>query len=113
MRGRTLLFLIAVAAVAAPVCAQDPPDALPPAHIAFVDGSALVSHAGSESEPAVVNMPVVQGDRVQTLARSRVEIMFPDGAGIAIDADSNVEFLTATRVRVIAGTIEHLPARAI
>lgn len=101
-----LLLLIA----AAPVSAQE---AAAPSHISFVDGSATVFHADDDSEPAVVNMPIVQGDRVQTLGRSRVEVMFPDGASIVIDPDSDVEFVTATRVRVVAGAIEHRQAAVV
>ncbi len=114
-------LLIAAVITSAPVYAQD---TTPPAHIAFVEGSAIVYHAADrvtsdprgaqqDSEPAVVNMPIVQGDRVQTSARSRVEVMFPDGGGIAIESDTDVEFVTATRVRVIAGAIEHLPAQPV
>ena len=112
---RILQFFLAAALIALPVRAQD---AVPPAHISFVDGSAVVYHAFDnlspdargtrpDSEPAVLNMPIVQGDRVRTFAGGRVDVMFPDGASIAIDPDSEVEFVSATRVRVLSGTIEH------
>ena len=89
--------------------AQD--TAPPPAHISFVEGTATVAHDG-ESDPAVVNLPVVEGDRIRTL-NGRVEVMFPDGSSIAIDPDSEVELLSAMRVRVLAGSIEHQPAPAV
>jgi len=118
---RILQFFLAAALIALPVRAQD---AVPPAHISFVDGSAVVYHAFDnlspdargtrpDSEPAVLNMPIVQGDRVRTFAGGRVDVMFPDGASIAIDPDSEVEFVSATRVRVLSGTIEHHAAEAI
>jgi hypothetical protein len=107
---RVLQVFVAIVIAAASAYAQD---AAPPAHISFVDGSAVVYHAGDESEPAVINMPVVQGDRIRTLGRAHVEVMFPDGASIAIDPESEVEFVSATRVRVVAGAIEHRAAQPI
>jgi hypothetical protein len=118
---RILTVFLAVVLTAVSVCAQD---ATPPAHISFVDGSAVVYHAFDdpspdarggrpESEPAAINMPIVQGDRVRTFAGGRVDVMFPDGASIAIDPESEVEFLSATRVRVLSGTIEHHAAEAV
>jgi Family of unknown function (DUF6600) len=118
---RILKVFLAAVLTAVSVRAQD---AAPPAHISFVDGSAVVSHAFADSspdargtrpdsEPAVINMPIVQGDRIRTFAGGRVEVMFPDGAGIAIDPESEVEFISATRVRVLSGIIEHHAAEAI
>jgi hypothetical protein len=40
-------------------------------------------------------------------ANGRAEVMFPDGSAIEIDPQSEVEFVTATRARVVAGAIEH------
>lgn len=84
--------------------------AAPPAHISFVDGSATLDRNG-ELESAAVNMPLLQGDRLRT-ANGRIEVMFPDGSAIEIDHDSEVEFLSTTRVRVLAGAIEHRAAAA-
>lgn len=55
--------------------------------------------------PAVVNMPLVQGDRLRT-ENGRVQILFPDGSAIDVDQYSDIEFVTDTRIRVIAGSIE-------
>ena len=118
---RILKVFLAAVLTAVSVRAQD---AAPPAHISFVDGSAVVYHAFDnsspdargtrpDSEPAVINMPIVQGDRVRTFGGGRVDVMFPDGASIAIDPESEVEFLSATRVRVLSGTIEHHAAEPI
>jgi hypothetical protein len=92
----------------APLSAQD--GATAPAHISSVDGNATIDRNG-ELEPVVVNMPVVEGDRLRT-ANGRVSVMYPDGSAIDIDRDSEVEFLGAARVRVVAGVIEHRMASA-
>lgn len=82
----------------------------PPAHISYLQGSVTIDHGGGDSEPAAINMPVVEGDRIVTASNGRAEVMFPDGAAIAIDPESEIEFVGAARVRVIAGAIEHRPA---
>jgi hypothetical protein len=110
MRSLSLLYVAAavmLCAGAVRVSAQEPEPA--PAHIAFVQGSVTVEHGG-EREPASINMPVVEGDRIVTGADGRADVMFPDGSSIAIDPASDVEFIGAARVRVIAGAIEHRPA---
>jgi hypothetical protein len=80
----------------------------PPAHISLVEGNATIDHDG-ESEAAVVNMPVLEGDRIRT-GDGRVEVVFADGSAVMLDPDSEVEFLGGTRVRVVAGAIEHRAA---
>jgi hypothetical protein len=85
--------------------------ASPPAHVSMVEGSATIDHDG-ESEPVVLNMPVLEGDRIRT-GSGRVEVLFADGSSISIDPDSDVEFLGDTRVRVSAGAIEHRAAAAV
>jgi hypothetical protein len=85
------------------VCAQE---AAPPAYLARVDGEATLERDGV-SEPATRNMPFVAGDRVRTAA-GRVEIVFPDGSGIEVGDYSEVEAVSATRVRLLAGTMDHL-----
>jgi hypothetical protein len=113
MRMPRYLLAAAFVLAAGSLYAQDD---TPPAHISFVEGTAIVRHIPDpssgqpDSEPASLNLPIVAGDRIESLGRSRVEVMFPDGGGIAIEWDSAVEFVTATRVRVIAGTVEHLAA---
>jgi hypothetical protein len=95
--------------VALPAFAQpQAPSAVPPAHVSFVEGDATLYHDG-DSEPAVVNMPVLDGDRIRTTT-GRVEVTFGNGSAIAIDPDSDVEFVTGTRVRVLAGTTEYRAA---
>src|ERR1700704_1883414 len=69
----------------------------PPAYLASVAGEATLERDGV-AEPATRNMPFVPGDRVRTAA-GRVEIVFPDGSGIEVGEYSEVEAVSATRVR--------------
>jgi hypothetical protein len=109
MRVLSLVCALTIGlAIASAPSARAQDGAPPPAHISFVEGTATVDHDG-ESEPAVINFPVVEGDHIRTL-NGRVEVTFPDGSSIAIDPDSDVEMLSAMRVRVLAGGIEHRPA---
>src|SRR6476646_10623127 len=85
------------------VHAQEPQ---PPAYLTVVTGEATLERAG-ESEPATANMPFVPGDRLRTGA-GRVEIAFPDGTAIEVGEDSEVEAISPTRVRLIAGTMDHI-----
>lgn len=85
-------------------------EASPPAYLAVVDGVATLERDG-ETEPAVRDMPFVQGDRLRT-ANGRVEIAFPDGTAIEVAENSEVEALSPTRVRLIAGTFDHVPRPA-
>jgi hypothetical protein len=83
--------------------AQDQP---PPAYLAVVEGVATLERDG-ESEPAVRDMPFIEGDRLRT-ENGRVEIQFPDGTAIEVGEHSLVEAVTPTRVRLLAGTIDHI-----
>jgi hypothetical protein len=79
-----------------------------PAHISAVDGAATLERAG-EVEPIVLNMPIVEGDRVRTSAGT-VQILFPDGSAVDLDPNSEVEYLGGARIRIHAGTVENHPA---
>jgi hypothetical protein len=100
--------LSCVATLLLAVCATAQDVATPPAHLSFVDGAVSLERDG-EVQPAAINMPVLEGDRIRT-ANGRAEVMFPDGSTIAIDPNSDVELLGGTRVRVVAGAIEHRAA---
>ncbi len=84
--------------------------AAPPAYLAMVEGTATLERDG-DVQPAVRNMPFVPGDRLRTEA-GRVEIDFPDGTTIEVDSYSEVEAVSPTRVRVLAGSIDHVTRRA-
>src|SRR6185436_17864742 len=62
------------------------------------------------SEPAVRDIPFVQGDRLRT-ENGRAEIQFPDGTAIEVGEFSLVEAVTPSRVRLLAGTMDHVQAR--
>ena len=81
---------------------------VPPAHVSAVDGAATLERNG-EAEQVVLNMPVVEGDRVRTSA-GKVQILFPDGSAVDLDPDSDVEYLGGARIRIYAGTVENHPA---
>jgi hypothetical protein len=81
-------------------------DAPPPAYLAVVEGAATLERDG-EVLPATQNMPFVTGDRLRT-ANGRVEIVFPDGSAIEVGEYSEVESISPSRVRLIAGTMDHL-----
>src|SRR6266852_9968201 len=106
--ARSALPLILGSVLCLPVCgiARAQETAAPPAYLAVVEGTATLERDG-EAQPAVRDMPFVTGDRLRTAA-GRVEIDFPDGTTIEVAAYSEVEAVTPTRVRVLAGTIDHL-----
>ena len=102
MRFLSLLWVVALL-VGGIAFAQEQP--APPAHLSFVEGTVTL-YRGDDSQLAVMNMPVLDGDRIRT-GDGRAEVVLADGSAIEIDSDSEVEFLGGTRVRVLAGTIEH------
>ena len=100
---RPALVIAFCLALSSAARAQEPP---PPAYLAVVEGVATLERNG-ESEPAMRDMPFVEGDRLRT-ENGRVEIQFPDGTAIEVAENSLVEAVTPTRVRLLAGTMEHL-----
>jgi len=116
---RPLAFLPAACAVLTVLCltpASARADEEPPAHIAVVDGSAVVEHEAS-AEPAVPNVPLVPGDRVRT-DRGRVEILFSDGVVLQMgfgerirDVDALVDFVRASVEPPRARARPRTPAR--
>src|SRR2546422_10017958 len=101
---RFLYVVVCLAVLATGIArAQEAP---PPAYIALVEGAATLEREG-EVPPAVVNMPLIPGDRVRRTA-GRVEIRFPDGTGIEVAEYSAVELVTETRVRLLAGSLDRL-----
>src|SRR3954462_1319205 len=98
-----VIFLAALMARTPEVRAQDPPDPLPPAHVAFVDGAATIDRE-NQNEPAVASMPLVAGDRLRT-ERGRAELLFPDGSAVYVDEHSSVELQAPTLLRVTTGRV--------
>ncbi|HEY7501093.1 MAG TPA: DUF6600 domain-containing protein [Vicinamibacterales bacterium] len=102
--GRLTFFIAAlyVCAVAPPVSAQDR-DTETPAHISFVDGTAVLERDGrTDSAPA--SMPLLAGDRVRTNA-GRVEILYADGSTLHLDANSLVDFQSDDVIRLLNGRV--------
>ena len=95
------LCLSAGLLIAAPAVAQDQDQA--PAHLAFVDGAALLDREG-QTEPATVGVPFVPGDRIRT-DRGRVEIVFPDGSAIDVDQFTSVDLASPALLRVTTGRV--------
>src|SRR5262245_61685696 len=105
MASRILLGVCVCAAVASTALAQEP-TAPPPAYLAVVEGNATLLREG-EAIAAEPNMPFVQGDRLRT-ADGRVQIVFPDGTAIEVSENSEVECISPSRVRLLAGTMDHV-----
>ncbi len=93
--------LLMLFAAAAPLHAQEPTEAVEPAHIAYFDGVVTLVRDGL-AETATANVPVVVGDHVATSA-GRVEILFPDGTVLDIDESTDVEFLAPNLLRLLSG----------
>jgi len=75
----------------------------PPAHVSFVDGTAVLERDGQrDSSPA--NMPLLAGDRLRT-QNGRVEILFADNSTLHIDTDTLIDFESDDLVRLLAGRI--------
>ncbi len=90
-------------AVASGQSVLDAVEADTPAHIAFVEGSAVLERDGRpDNSPA--NMPLLAGDRVRTQA-GRVEILFADGSTLHLDANTTVDFQSDELVRLLDGRL--------
>lgn len=85
-----------------------------PAHIAVVDGVAVLERDG-EIDDAPSNMPLLAGDRVRTRG-GRVEILFADGSTLHLDHYSTIDLQSDDLVRLIEGRIRLSipgPSRAV
>ncbi len=63
-------------------------------HISYVDGEALIIKHGEKSLQAMVNMPLVPGDIIQTNEKGRCEILFDNGTLIRMDKNSELQLDT-------------------
>jgi hypothetical protein len=62
-------------------------------YLRTLEGSATLVQGGSgEREEAVVNQPVLAGDRLWVAPRSRAEVLLPDGNLLRLDGDTEVGF---------------------
>ena len=104
VRGSTFLPVaggVLAIALAQRVSAQNPP---PPAHIAMVDGIAMLGHDDQLNE-AAPQMLFVPGDRIQTTS-GRVEILFPDGSALDVDGSSIVEMQSSSILTIKHGRVQ-------
>ncbi len=99
LAARLVCSAILVAASASTLRGQD----TPPPYLAIVEGAANIEREG-DVQPAVLNMPLVSGDRVSTL-NGRVEILFPDGSALDLDQYSSVDLVTPIRVSLLTGRV--------
>jgi hypothetical protein len=81
----------------------------PPAHVSVVEGTATLERDG-QAQPAVVNVPVLAGDRIRT-RDGRVEVVFADNSTIDVDQSSTADFLSDSLLRVTAGRVRLQIAR--
>lgn len=102
----SLVLVWAAHAWAQPPGAPAPADRVsadPPAHVAFVDGAAVLERDG-HADSAPVNMPLLAGDRIRT-EDGRVEILFSDGSTLHLDTNTTLDFQSDALVRLLAGRI--------
>ena len=101
---------LAFVVVATPAIAQTPesqiaqnPIADPPAHVSFVDGTALLERDGQQ-DSSPTNMPLLAGDRLRT-QNGRLEILFADGSTLHLDSGTTIDFQSDELVRLLDGRI--------
>lgn len=87
-----------------PSASEAPPPSYdtPPA-ITVVDGTARLLRQG-QSQAAVINMPLIEGDRIITDS-GRVAVTFPDGSLLHIDRNTTVDFLSMSLMRLLDGRL--------
>ena len=111
------LLIVAVSVVGHRVSAQQQApeapqstvsDAPPPSYdtppaITLVDGTARLLRQG-QSQAAVVNMPLIEGDRLVTES-GRLAVTFPDGSLLHIDRNTTFDFLSMNLMRMLDGRV--------
>jgi hypothetical protein len=80
-----------------------PPSYDTPPAITVVDGGARLVRQG-QAQPAVANMPLIEGDRLATDS-GRVAVTFADGSLLHIDRNTTVDFLSVNLMRMRDGRV--------
>jgi len=75
----------------------------PPAHVSFVDGTAVLERDG-QRDSAPTNMPLLSGDRLRT-ENGRVEVLFGDNSTLHMDTYTTVDFQSDELVRLLDGRV--------
>src|SRR5437868_3668548 len=96
------LYFVLALTVPGATRAQEP-DAAPPAHLATVDGNAVLEREGA-TDAATAGVPLVPGDRLTTTV-GRVEVLFPDGSSLSLDEYTSIDLQSETLVRLISGRV--------
>ena len=74
------LILAALVAIAAPAVASEGDDPTSLSYISYMERYATVQPANqTESIEAVINLPLVAGDRIDTAREARMEVFLADG----------------------------------
>ncbi|NOZ93329.1 MAG: FecR domain-containing protein [Acidobacteria bacterium] len=90
---RLLAILIIVAAAATPGLASNEDDLTSLSYISYMERYATVRSASqTESAEAVINMPLIPGDRLDTAREARVEVQLADGSTLWLDEYTSVSF---------------------
>jgi hypothetical protein len=110
---RAMVCIAAVVAFGLPLTARaqssEPPSTSdlvatdPPAHVSFVEGTAVLERDG-QPDTAPANMPLLAGDRLRT-ENGRVEVLFADGSTLHLDANTTIDFQSDELVRLLDGRI--------
>ncbi|HYT74605.1 MAG TPA: DUF6600 domain-containing protein, partial [Vicinamibacterales bacterium] len=106
MSCRLALALSAAALVFPSIASAQAPGAdqgIPPAYVARVDGGAALERDG-RADTSPLNMPLLSGDRVRT-TDGRVEVRFPDGSALFIDAGTTLDVQSDHLLRLIDGRV--------
>ena len=97
-----LLVLAASAGFAQTDPAQQP-SGPPPAHLSVVEGQAFIDRE-SRSDAALVNLPLLDGDRLRTVD-GRLEVILSDGSLLHVDRGTTVDVLAADLLRLLQGRV--------
>ncbi len=90
-RTAAVLAIVLVAAATGVASAEDDPTSL--SYISYLERYATVQPATQdESLEAVMNMPVVPGDRIDTAREARMEVQLADGSTVWLDEYTSLSF---------------------
>ncbi len=102
---KTLFLAVLGALVAAAAVASEEDDLTSLSYISYVERYATIrSVAQDETVEAVINMPLVPGDRVDTARQARMEIQLADGSTLWLDEYTSVSFDAVAYSRGAAST---------
>ncbi len=102
---KTLLIIALGALMATTGLASDEDDLTSLSYISYMERYATIrSVAQDETVEAVINMPLVPGDRVDTARQARMEIQLADGATMWLDEYTSVSFDAVAYSRGAAST---------